>query len=104
MLALDPDRVRLDLLPSETVPDPGQRQAVARLVLDRGVTWPWTSDDPALSTGGVIGGDLRKATPELGQKLLTAALDGSAYALKCIDTDSSHGTPETLRRHHAPHA
>ncbi|GAA3046182.1 creatininase family protein [Streptomyces glomeratus] len=104
MLALDPDRVRLDLLPSETVPDPGQRQAVGRLVLDRGVTWPWTSDDPALSTGGVIGGDPRKATPELGQKLLTAALDGSVYALNRIDTDSSRGTPETLRRHHAPHA
>ncbi|MCP9207172.1 creatininase family protein [Streptomyces sp. NEAU-Y11] len=103
MLALDPDSVRLDLLPSEALPDPGQRQAISRLVLDRGITWPWTSDNPTLATHGVIGGDPRKATTELGQKLLAAALDASTHALDRIATASSPGTPETSRRRHAPH-
>ncbi|GAA3791783.1 creatininase family protein [Streptomyces chiangmaiensis] len=103
MLALDPDRVRLDLLPSEAFPDPGQRRAIGQLVLDRGVTWPWTSDDPALATDGVIGGDPRKATLEVGQKLLTAALDASTHVLDRIDTATSHGPSQTLRRHCAPH-
>ncbi|WP_338676737.1 creatininase family protein [Streptomyces sp. SCSIO 30461] len=103
MLALDPDRVRLDLLPNESFPDPGQRRTIGRLALDRGVTWPWTSDDPALSTGGVIGGDPRKATPEVGRQLLSAALDASTHVLDRIVTATSPRTSETLRRQHAPH-
>ncbi|MFD7444000.1 creatininase family protein [Streptomyces sp. NPDC059909] len=46
MLALAPDQVRLDLLPADSLPDPGRREEIQRLVLDRGVTWPWTSDNP----------------------------------------------------------
>ncbi|MGW3031241.1 creatininase family protein [Streptomyces sp. NPDC001178] len=103
MLALVPDRVRLDLLPSEALPDPGKSQAIGRHVLDRGITWPWASDDPALATHGVIGGDPRNASPELGQKLLASALYASAHALDRLDTAASPGTPETLRRHHASH-
>ncbi|GAB3971086.1 creatininase family protein [Actinoallomurus acanthiterrae] len=102
MLALDPGRVRLDLLPDGARPDPGQRWAIDHLVLDRGMTWPWTSDDPALSARGVIGGDPRKATAELGQKLLAPVLDASTHALCRIDTASSPGTSVTLGRHHAP--
>lgn len=102
MLALDPGRVRLDLLPDGARPDPGQRWAIDHLVLDRGITWPWTSDDPALSTRGVIGGDPRKATAELGQKLLAPVLDASTHALCRIATASFPGTSVTLGRHHAP--
>ncbi|MEU1535255.1 creatininase family protein [Streptomyces fagopyri] len=103
MLAVAPDRVRLDLLPSETLSDPGRRRAIGHLVLDRGVTWPWTSDDPALSTDGVIGGDPRKATPEAGQKLLTAALDAGTHVLDRIDTATPHEPSQILRRPYAPH-
>jgi creatinine amidohydrolase len=110
MLALDPDRVRLDLLPSDTFsdldpdPEPGRGRSIGHLVLDRGVTWPWSSDDPELAADGVIGGDPRNATHELGQQLLAAALDASTHVLDRIDTASSRGPWPTLRRHHAPHA
>ncbi|MEV7794897.1 creatininase family protein [Streptomyces sp. NPDC087512] len=103
MLALDPDQVRLDLLPSEAFPDSGRRRSIGHLVLDRGVTWPWSSDDPELTADGVIGGDPRNATPELGHKLLAAALEASTHVLDRIDRATSRGTSQTLRRHHAPH-
>lgn len=75
MLALAPDHVRLDLLPHESFPDPGQREEIQRLVFGRGATWPWSSDDPAISTHGVIGGDPHRATAAHGQALITAALN-----------------------------
>lgn len=103
MLALDPDRVRLDLLPGKEFADLGRRGAIGHLVLDRGVTWPWTSDDPTLSVAGVIGGDPRRATPKLGQQLISAALNAGMHVLDRIDTATSPGTSETLRRHHGPH-
>ncbi|ORT57962.1 creatininase family protein [Streptomyces sp. CB03238] len=101
MLALAPDHVRLDLLPAGTRPDPGQREAIQRLVLDRGATWPWTSDDPALSTHGVIGGDPRKASAKLGEALITAALSAGADILDRLVPPGANG-PITLRRTHAP--
>ena len=102
MLALDASRVRLDLLPEDAVPDPGHRESVENLVLDRGVSWPWASDDAALTTYGIIGGDPRRATAELGRKLLTAALDAGANALDRITTTTSPMASDS-RRHHAPH-
>ncbi|MFF1588245.1 creatininase family protein [Streptomyces sp. NPDC058286] len=81
MLALAPEHVRLDLLPSRSLPDPAQREEVQRLVFGRGATWPWSSDDPAISTHGVIGGDPRRASAEHGQALIDAALDACTDVL-----------------------
>nr|WP_276202476.1 creatininase family protein [Streptomyces pathocidini] len=75
MLALAPDHVRLDHFPNQPLPDPGQREEIQCLVFGRGATWPWSSDDSAISTHGVIGGDPRKATAAHGQMLITAALN-----------------------------
>ncbi|MFI7336979.1 creatininase family protein [Streptomyces sp. NPDC050085] len=76
MLALAPDYVRLDLLPNDALPSSSQQEAeVQRLVFGRGATWPWSSDNPAISAHGVIGGDPHQATAAHGQELVTAALN-----------------------------
>lgn len=81
MLALAPDHVRLDRLPDEPSVHLGHREEIQRIVLGRGATWPWSSDDPAISAHGVIGGDPRKATAEQGQVLIAAALAASTDIL-----------------------
>lgn len=102
MLALAPEQVRLNLLPAETHPASSQREQIQRLVLDRGVTWPWASDDPTLSTYGVIGGDPRRSSAEFGQKLLSAALRASADVLDRLSSIDAHKVI-TPRRSHVPH-
>ncbi|WEH40969.1 creatininase family protein [Streptomyces sp. AM 2-1-1] len=81
MLALAPDHVRLDRLPDEPTTDLGRREEIQSIVLGRGTTWPWSSDDPAISAHGVIGGDPRRATVEHGQALVAAALDAGTDIL-----------------------
>ncbi|MFI1868567.1 creatininase family protein [Streptomyces jumonjinensis] len=102
MLALAPDHVRTDLLPTEAPPVRHQREAIRHLVLDRGATWPWTSDDPTLATHGVIGGDPRQASPEFGEGLVAAALNTGTAVLDRLASPGP-AEPITLRRTHAPH-
>jgi creatinine amidohydrolase len=67
MLALAPDRVRMRLLaPAEVRSDPKTSEV---LIFDRGATWPWRSDNPALGHGGIIG-DPRGASAELGKTII----------------------------------
>lgn len=99
MLALAPDQVRLDLLPAEPRPDSGQREQIQRLVLDRGATWPWTTDDPALSTYGVIGGDPRRSSAELGHTLVSAALHASTDVLDRLSSIDFHKAITSWRDH-----
>ncbi|MEE6260168.1 creatininase family protein [Plantactinospora sonchi] len=75
MLALSPQDVRLALLPVDYVPNPNQVADIRRLVLDRGCTWPWDSDDPSMGQLGIIGGDARQASAELGEQIISSALD-----------------------------
>jgi len=72
MLALAPDLVRRDLIASaEQPPAPDD---VAALIYDRGVTWPWRTDDPRLARTGIIG-DPATATPERGRAMIESMLD-----------------------------
>jgi creatinine amidohydrolase/Fe(II)-dependent formamide hydrolase-like protein len=66
MLALAPELVRRELIGQGGPPD---AQAVRWLIFDRGVTWPWRSDDPRLAGDGVIG-DASDASAEFGAMLL----------------------------------
>ena len=67
MLALVPNLVRRDLIaPAGEAPDVATIQA---LIFDRGVSFPWRTDDPRLARGGIIG-DARAASPELGQAIV----------------------------------
>ncbi|WP_084647305.1 creatininase family protein [Parafrankia discariae] len=74
MLALAPTEVFLDRLPDSYAPDPSLAKGARDLILDRGVTWPWTSNDPAIGVSGLIG-DARQANLELGRKIVDSATE-----------------------------
>jgi creatinine amidohydrolase/Fe(II)-dependent formamide hydrolase-like protein len=67
MLALAPELVRRDLIAGAAPAG----EAMAALILDRGVTWPWRTDDPRLARAGIIG-DPRSASAEQGLAMIDA--------------------------------
>jgi creatinine amidohydrolase len=66
MLVLAPDTVRRDRIGKGGPPDP---KALEALIVDRGATWGWRSDDQRLARDGIIG-DPSGATAEHGTVLL----------------------------------
>jgi creatinine amidohydrolase len=79
MLALAPDLVRTPMIASAGPPPPDSAGA---LIFDRGVTWPWRSDDPRLGQMGIIG-DPRAASPERGRSMVDSMIEkaGGVFAL-----------------------
>jgi creatinine amidohydrolase len=67
MLALAPERVRSDGLTSGG--GPVDAEVAGALIFDRGVTWPWRTDDPRLAREGIIG-DAQAASAELGAAIV----------------------------------
>jgi creatinine amidohydrolase len=79
MLALAPDRVRCDRMAGLAGrPD---EKAVRATILDPGVSWPWSSGDPSISQGGVIG-DVAEASAEHGRLIVERVLDAARAALQ----------------------
>lgn len=70
MLVFAPHLVRTDRIPPSGGAD---RQAIQSLILDRGVSWPWSSGDPALAERGVTG-EARRASAEFGQRVIERLL------------------------------
>jgi creatinine amidohydrolase len=71
MLALAPQLVRRNMIaPAVGTPD---AEAIAALIFDRGVSFPWRTDDPRLAVSGVIG-DAHAASPELGQAIIDSVV------------------------------
>jgi creatinine amidohydrolase len=71
MLALAPELVRSDLVERpDQAPD---EQTIWQLIFDRGVTWPWRTDDPRLAHGGIIG-DAYAASAELGSEIVESVV------------------------------
>lgn len=86
MLALAPHLVRRDLIAQlKNSPD---GQAVRKTILDKGVTWPWTSDDKRLATMGVIG-DARAASAEFGRQVVDRVVEAAGGILKQL-LDNRH--------------
>jgi creatinine amidohydrolase/Fe(II)-dependent formamide hydrolase-like protein len=78
MLALAPELVRRNLIePAVEGPDAA---AIRALILDRGVSFPWRTDDPRLARGGIIG-DARTASAELGQAIIDSVVAESGGVL-----------------------
>ncbi|MEA2906441.1 MAG: creatinine amidohydrolase [Alphaproteobacteria bacterium] len=69
MLALAPGTVRRDLATRPDTPP----AAIQSLIFERGVTWPWRTDDPRLAQGGIIG-DATAATPDLGHAIIESVV------------------------------
>ena len=79
MLALAPDRVRMERAePPPPLPDGG---AVQALIFDRGVTWPWRTDDPRLAHKGIIG-DAHTASAELGAAIIDSIVAESGRVFR----------------------
>jgi creatinine amidohydrolase len=72
MLALAPDLVRSDMIAGAD--DPPVPDSIAAMIFDRGVTWPWRSDDPRLAQMGIIG-DPRGASPERGRATVDSMIE-----------------------------
>jgi len=79
MLHLAPELVNMDALAGHGGAE-RRAEAVIRLIRDRGVTWPWSSDDPDIAEAGIIG-DPRDASAGLGRAILASALDAAAQAV-----------------------
>jgi len=92
MLALAPDLVRSDLIASAGLPP--APDGVAALIYDRGVTWPWRTDDPRLARLGIIG-DPDAASPEWGRAMLDSMVERARGVFeRLLENQSLMGKPE----------
>jgi creatinine amidohydrolase len=79
MLAVAPELGRPDLMAQ--LKQPPAADAVAKTVLQGGVSVPWTSDDERIADMGVIG-DPRGASAELGRRLMDHAVETAGNILR----------------------
>jgi creatinine amidohydrolase len=71
MLVFAPDLVRRDEIAAlNKQPD---KNAIKKLILDLGVSWPWSSGESALADQGVTG-DAAAASAEFGQQVIESLL------------------------------
>ena len=71
MLALAPQRVRSELIACPANPPDGN--AIAALIFDRGASFSWRTDDPRLTSSGVIG-EAHAASRELGEAIIASVV------------------------------
>jgi creatinine amidohydrolase len=79
MLAIAPHLVRNDQI--ATLKNPPDGEAIRQTILQRGVTWPWTSDDKHLADTGVIG-DAKAASAEFGQQIVDRVVETAGEVLR----------------------
>ena len=80
MLALAPHLVRQR--PDRAArPGAPTTDAIAAMIFDRGVSFPWRTDDPRLAANGVIG-DAHAASPELGQAIVDSVIEQTRGVLE----------------------
>jgi len=78
MLAAAPQLVRCDQIAQ--LKNPPDAQAIRTTILDRGVSWPWTTDDKRLADTGVIG-DAKAASAEFGEKIFDSVVEKAGPVL-----------------------
>jgi creatinine amidohydrolase/Fe(II)-dependent formamide hydrolase-like protein len=79
MLAIAPHLVRRELM--ATLKHPPAGDAVRKIIQQKGVTWPWTSDDTRLADTGVTG-DPKAASAAFGQDILDRVVEAAGTILK----------------------
>ena len=57
-----------------TLQNPPDKDEIAHLILDQGVTWPWSSGDNRIADQGVTG-DAKAASAQLGERILASIVD-----------------------------
>ena len=63
----------MELLPESYTLDQTAEESIQRTILERGTAWPWISGDPSIASLGIIG-DARKATPDLGHRIVESVV------------------------------
>lgn len=86
MLAIAPTLVRRDQM-SRQVNAPAA--AIRATVLDKAVTWPWTTDEAQIADMGVIG-DPTSASAELGEQLLERVAKNAGPVLEQLLDRQKH--------------
>ena len=79
MLAIAPQLVRRELIAQLT--SPPDAELIRKTILQKGVTWPWTSADGRISDMGVIG-DAQAASAEFGQRIVDHVVETAGGVLK----------------------
>jgi creatinine amidohydrolase len=79
MLAIAPHLVRRDQIAALKMPPDGE--AIRKTILQRGVTWPWTTDDKRIADTGVIG-DPKAASAAFGQGIIDRVVETAGAALR----------------------
>jgi creatinine amidohydrolase len=94
MLVLRPQLVHRDLIATASAPhDPA---AAAALIFDRGVSFPWRTDDPRLAANGVVG-EAAAATRELGQAIIESVVEEARDVLRRL-LENQRVAPTTAHR------
>jgi creatinine amidohydrolase/Fe(II)-dependent formamide hydrolase-like protein len=79
MLALAPDLVRRERMAE--LKNPPDAAVIRAMILDPAVSWPWSSGDPRIADGGVIG-DAREASAEHGAAIVERVVGAAGTVLK----------------------
>lgn len=79
MLAIAPQLVRQDQIAQ--LKNPSSGEAIRKTILDRAVSWPWTTDDKRIADMGVIG-DAKAASAEFGERILDHVAETAGGVLK----------------------
>jgi creatinine amidohydrolase len=95
MLALAPDLVRREMIAApEQAPDAA---TVHALIFDRGASFPWRTDDPRLTTTGVIG-DAQAATAERGEAIIASVVqEARGVLVRLLENQKTTTRGEPLR-------
>jgi creatinine amidohydrolase len=78
MLAAAPQSVRRDQIAQLSNPPDGK--AIRSTIMERGVSWPWTSDEKQIADLGVTG-DAQGASAEFGVKIFDHAVEKAGLVL-----------------------
>jgi creatinine amidohydrolase len=75
MLVLAPELVRRELIAAaKSSPD---QKTIETVIFDRGVSWPWRTNDPRLATGGIIG-RAQDASQQFGNAIIESVVKEAA--------------------------
>jgi len=91
MLVLAPELVRRDALAALKPPPGGE--ALRTLVLDLSASYPWSSDDPRLSTSGVMG-DARGSSAAHGEAIVARVIEGAGAVIERLKDNAGRRTAE----------
>jgi len=81
MLALAPELVNCDRMPPPM--ETGAAPEVRARVLERGVSWPWNSNDPGISSDGIIG-DAALASAALGTRIIESCIRNAEDVVRSL--------------------